>query len=630
MAFTMELTDGTTTIDILQTNDTTVGYHLQTESYTPQINRRNPSDFGAVYLPVLENFTIAIVGSTPNDVHVKLAALVNLMDNVRLWFDSDAAAADAVTFVFKPGSSTEAAEYQALIVSDAEIGYSQYIEHVGNWYRMPDIRVSFMRNEWLRAEEIAISAPATNIIRNPSLEIDTAGWLAYTNNTISRSTDQAHSGTYSLKQAFDGGIGSYYTIYDYMITAATYTASAWVYIPDDWDGGGIYAELVNFTSSVFISATAPDMTKTNQWQRISETRTINAADLDGQFLIAAYSQPTAGRCIYIDSASAELWSTATTYIDGDQVGCVWNGAAHASTSTRVTTQPSVVQVGFNSAAALPSPVDIEIQLAAASAAGVYDTALFTSRSPILFTEAETMTLGSNFSVLAETEASGGSLLSYTPNAGVATSGTSTAFFSYPITYRNYAVWAVVRNKSATIDYEITTGVVQATHRARNNVIVGAGDVTPRIVHMGNYSLGYTPTTLTNSNLSFTVGASAGSGTLDIDCFIITSTDSDSDGYTSHIHDSLATLSNPKGFRVENRALTFMSGSVMRLWGGGGSSDESGVPYTGDARLSTLSDDVYAVVFATYDNSKGWRYWSLGSSTTQTVTATRRLASLTPL
>jgi len=155
MAFTMEITDGSTTIDILQTNDATVGYHLQTESYTPQINRRNPSDFGAVYLPVLESFNIAIVGSSANDVHVKLAALVNLMDNVRLWFDSDAAAADAVTFVFKPSSSTESAEYQALIVSDAEIGYSQYIEHVGNWYRMPDVRVSFMRNEWLGEEETA-------------------------------------------------------------------------------------------------------------------------------------------------------------------------------------------------------------------------------------------------------------------------------------------------------------------------------------------------------------------------------------------------------------------------------------------------------------------------------------------
>ena len=164
MTFKMQLTNGTATIDI---NDIDIkdgacsvaGYYLQ-GAYTPAINSRNSSGFGDVFLPVNDSFTISIVGSDANDVLEKIATLVTLMDSVQLWADTDAAAADAVNFIYKPAASTEAVDYRALVTGGARVEYSPHIKHFGQWVRTPDVRISFMRGVWLGAEEAAGSSPA--------------------------------------------------------------------------------------------------------------------------------------------------------------------------------------------------------------------------------------------------------------------------------------------------------------------------------------------------------------------------------------------------------------------------------------------------------------------------------------
>jgi len=627
MAFTMELTDGTTTIDILQTNDTTVGYHLQTESYTPQINRRNPSDFGAVYLPVLENFTIAIVGSTPNDVHVKLAALVNLMDNVRLWFDSDAAAADAVTFVFKPGSSTEAADYQALIVSDAEIGYSQYIEHVGNWYRMPDVRVSFMRNEWLGAEEIATSP--TNLITNPSGEINTTGFTAV-GSTVSREvTDQAY-GVAMIQAISDNAAADEGVVFAPAIAADgiyTFSVTVWgsgtVYIRIEGDGGG-----AAISSDITLSAT-----KT----RYSITTTTTGSSTFLRCKILTKTQHTA--TIKTDGWQAETLSPATTYIDGDQPGCIWNGAAHASTSTRgnpTSTQPGVVHVGFNSAAALPSPVDIDLSSPFGGTATIGDRHAIISPVAITYIEAETMAgvgAGSITSV-AIAGASAGAVASFSA-ATVTTDSISHIFPSGGayFLYNNFAVWATIRNPSSStpINWTIETthdiGSATTTGQLQSKTtVIESGRIYPRIVYLGSFFMAnnYAQTVSNSIELFVTNDAAdaTGNGDLEIDAITIHNIDTDADGYFS-----LSRLSPDGVWGSQGEVLSRPAGIVYN-------SDSAlpnyAVAHAGSSRQYTIGSDVYALFLDVTDTATGWITPGSPAARTYTLTATRRLASLTPL
>lgn len=154
MTFKMQLTNGTTTIDIKDEACTGAGYYLQ-GAYTPAINSRNSSGFGDVFLPVNDGFTISVVGYDANDVLEKIATLVTLIDSVQLWFDTDAAAADAVNFIYKPAASASLQypeDFRALVTGGARVEYSPHIKHFGQWQRTPDVRISFMRGVWLSNE----------------------------------------------------------------------------------------------------------------------------------------------------------------------------------------------------------------------------------------------------------------------------------------------------------------------------------------------------------------------------------------------------------------------------------------------------------------------------------------------
>lgn len=80
-------------------------------------------------------------------------------------------------------------------------------------------------------EEPEEPEPTLNLVRNGTFELDTAGWTPwYMNPTLSVTTEQAHSGTKSLKVGNRTGASGYsarYLLTDVVVPGTTYSVSAW-------------------------------------------------------------------------------------------------------------------------------------------------------------------------------------------------------------------------------------------------------------------------------------------------------------------------------------------------------------------------------------------------------------------
>jgi hypothetical protein len=184
--------------------------------------------------------------------------------------------------------------------------------------------------------EVITPEASQNLIDNPSFELGTTGWTPG-GNTFVRSSDQSLFGHYSGKLTYVTSADL--VQYNVTLTNDQYTYTAYVYIPSDWDGGAIRLDAHNFTGRTVQEATTTTTT-TGQWVRLRMRFTPASGDLQGNLMIEAASAPSAGKFIYIEAVQIEKQDHETTYIDGDQPGCTWDGAKHASPSSRtaVTTE----------------------------------------------------------------------------------------------------------------------------------------------------------------------------------------------------------------------------------------------------------------------------------------------------
>jgi len=202
---------------------------------------------------------------------------------------------------------------------------------------------------------ILLPEAGTNLVPDPSFERGTGSWAAQGTNTIAQSSAQAFKGAYSALCTYQNTATAGWTRPITLSISTTYHLSCWVYVSANWDGGNIKissrdyggsSETVNYQ---YTHGTSPTAT----WIYL-ETKLVIAADAAGSIAITLSSAPTAGRTFYLDAVQVEAnASYATTYIDGDQPGCKWNGAVHDSTSTRSAQERSAGQVvdladyGFN-------------------------------------------------------------------------------------------------------------------------------------------------------------------------------------------------------------------------------------------------------------------------------------------
>jgi hypothetical protein len=153
---------------------------------------------------------------------------------------------------------------------------------------------------------------------------------------MAQSSEQSWRGIHSFKHTFAaaGDDGSFAITLP--TASTTYVAHCRLWVPSNFDGGAIGIEPINFTGVSYVQnfrwvlGTNPF----EEWYYL-ETQFTVAADVAGDINIQLYVPlPTVGRYYYTDGWQIEEKSVATTYCDGDQEGCSWQGSPHASASDR--------------------------------------------------------------------------------------------------------------------------------------------------------------------------------------------------------------------------------------------------------------------------------------------------------
>ncbi|MCH7611710.1 MAG: phage tail family protein [Chloroflexi bacterium] len=180
--------------------------------------------------------------------------------------------------------------------------------------------------------EIVTPLATTNLGENPSLETDTTKWSAVgASAAIARDNTQARFGRYSIKitSGTDVLSGGYYYTAGAGITVASSTAHAVAFY------------VFNATRAMRLSArdqagtelAVTSVTASTKWKRVKLAFTTGGSSTTVHFRFTNDNNTTT-HVFYVDAVLVEVQSTSTTYADGDQPGCFWDGVEHASTSQR--------------------------------------------------------------------------------------------------------------------------------------------------------------------------------------------------------------------------------------------------------------------------------------------------------
>jgi hypothetical protein len=168
-----------------------------------------------------------------------------------------------------------------------------------------------------------------NYVKNPAMRYDTTGWTS-AGSTISRVLDFARFGIASLKVVTAGTAlrqGAFYRVLALAGVSEPITVSAYVR-----GTGKVRIRLINNPTGMEW-ASASIQLETDRWYRLSVSGFSTGSD-DLRLYVETDDSVATARTFYVDGAQMERKSYPTTYCDGEQPGCRWNGTYHSSTSQR--------------------------------------------------------------------------------------------------------------------------------------------------------------------------------------------------------------------------------------------------------------------------------------------------------
>jgi hypothetical protein len=203
-----------------------------------------------------------------------------------------------------------------------------------------------MTAELTELYEIITPLATTNLGDNPSLEVDTNRWSAVgTAAAIARDNTQARFGRWSLKitSGTDVLSGGYYYTAGSGISVSSSTAyafSAYVYNPTR----AIRISVRDQAGTELAVQTA--IAASSKWKRIEIAFTTGGSSTTVHIRFTNNNDGTT-HDFYVDAAQVELQSNPTTYCDGDQPGCSWDGIEHGSTSQREAFGPGGLSQVFD-------------------------------------------------------------------------------------------------------------------------------------------------------------------------------------------------------------------------------------------------------------------------------------------
>jgi hypothetical protein len=270
-------------------------------------------------------------------------------DNLITAYAEDTTSDTAITCKFTPRwySWTEAVRNLVHEVADDDLAAVfgpvwDIFSRGGTYYARsrisPNDREATVAGGWREEDDAAgltLIRAATNLVTNPNFETDTTGWGTAGSNTIERTAARSLYGSYALKCTYaDVNTLVFYTA---TLTVADYVFSAWVWVPNTWDGGNIYISAGGLSGSTdVVLAQWSTGDPTGAWTYVATRITPDAGDLTGGIWIRFSSAPTAGRHIYVDGALLINAAYPIPSFDGDTPGATWSGTAHNSTSSIAT------------------------------------------------------------------------------------------------------------------------------------------------------------------------------------------------------------------------------------------------------------------------------------------------------
>lgn len=174
---------------------------------------------------------------------------------------------------------------------------------------------------------IALPVQKDNLSQNPSFEYGTLGVAAIQGAGLGSTSLFEQFGAWSafVTPTSNGTSGAAFSTFT-AANGSAYTLSAYV----KGSVGGQYMIAVGDSSGLNLLGSTL-FTGGGTWQRYAVPYT-EASGAVRRLVVRKASGASVGT-FYVDAQQIELGSL-TTYIDGDQDGCIWNGAPHASTSTR--------------------------------------------------------------------------------------------------------------------------------------------------------------------------------------------------------------------------------------------------------------------------------------------------------
>ena len=178
-----------------------------------------------------------------------------------------------------------------------------------------------------------IEEATSNLIANPSAEVDTSGWTAAAGaETVARITTRAQFGSASIEVQTPGTSADEGVYQGFNAAASTqYAASAYV----RGDGGGtVKIALYDNIGGSFARSAA--VTLTAEWQRITVAGTTSAGASTFRAYVRTDESAGAQAITFdVDGLQVEVRADVTSYCDGSLgAGYAWSGVAHASSSMR--------------------------------------------------------------------------------------------------------------------------------------------------------------------------------------------------------------------------------------------------------------------------------------------------------
>lgn len=171
--------------------------------------------------------------------------------------------------------------------------------------------------------KIVVGEATTNYVLNPSGET-TGNFAAEAGTTVTRSTTYQKYGLYSYRvETNANNEGIQFTLSTLANAIHYVTMLVRGTLPASWDW--------SLNGSTFTSPTLIEQIDSN-WALYGLQ--FPAAQANGSTLLEVHQNGTGSGDFYLDGVQVEAKEYWTTYCDGTQKGCAWNGVENAATSTR--------------------------------------------------------------------------------------------------------------------------------------------------------------------------------------------------------------------------------------------------------------------------------------------------------